>query len=99
MGFVPRLVTDAGAAPVPLDGAEEAQARPAAPPATVDASLLAEVLRVALDQRRSGDADDGELEFRLELKADAAHEAVLLLRVLVVLEGLLALLLLRSILL
>ena len=65
----------------------------------MDPAVLAEVLRVALEQRRQDAEDDSELAFRLELKADAAHEAVLLLRVLVVLEGLLGLLLLRSILL
>jgi len=73
--------------------------QPPPAPGSVDPAVLAEVLRVALEQRRQDTEDDAELAFRLELKADAAHEAVLLLRVLVVLEGLLGLLLLRSILL
>ena len=78
----------------PLPQEEAAPPRP-----SIDTEVLAEVLRVALERRSEEDKGDEELAFRLELKADAAHEAVLLLRVLVVLEFLLGLLLLRSILL
>jgi len=60
--------------------------------------LLEDALAALLEQQvldRARREDDAEQVFRLELRADAAHEGVLLLRVLVVLLGLCGLLLLR----
>lgn len=70
-----------------------------APDGPAPDDTLRAVVRELLDDRAATRAREEEALFRLELTIDAAHESVLLLRVLVVLLALLGLVLLRSLLL